>query len=79
MSERREFEMSPAQLERLLKASEPVLYMVFGGMEPRSPQENANAAWAELGRELGFEHMSVRPVYGKGDRYFTAIPIEPNP
>jgi hypothetical protein len=68
---RKEYEMTQAQLDKILEASKPVPYMVFGGMEPRSPQENANDAWKALGTELGFDHMTVRPN-GKGDRFFTA-------
>jgi hypothetical protein len=68
---RKEYEMTQAQLDAILDACKPVPYMVFGGMEPRSPQESANAAWAALGEELGFDHMTVRPN-GKGDRFFTA-------
>ena len=68
---RKEYEMTQAQLDRILDACKPVPYMVFGGVEPRSPQENANDAWRALGEEIGFDHMSVRPN-GKGDRFFTA-------
>ena len=68
---RKEYEMTQAQLDKLLEACKPVPYMVFGGMEPMSPQENANRAWAALGEEMGFDHMTVQPN-GKGDRFFTA-------
>jgi hypothetical protein len=68
---RKEYEMTQAQLDAILNACKPVPYMVFGGHEPRSPQENANDAWAALGKELGFDHMTVRPN-GKGDRFFSA-------
>jgi hypothetical protein len=71
MTMRKEYEMTQAQLDAILAACKPVPYMVFGGMEPRSPQENANDAWKALGNELGFDHMTVRPN-GKGDRFFTA-------
>lgn len=71
MTERRNFEMSQEQLEKLLDACKPVPYMVFGGMAPRSPQENANSAWKALGEELGFDHMTVRP--NGGDRFFSAV------
>lgn len=70
---RKQFEMTQEDLDRILDACKPVPYMVFGGMPPRSPQENANAAWAELGSRLGFEHMTVQPS-SKGDRFFTAEP-----
>ena len=69
---RKEFEMTDEQHKKLLDACKPVPYMVFGGIEPRSPQENANDAWRELGRELGFDAMTVRPVAGKDTKFFTA-------
>lgn len=71
----REYEMTQADLDELLDASKPVLYIVVGGRELRSPQENANDAWERLGRRMGFDFMSVEPVLGKGRRFFTAEPI----
>jgi hypothetical protein len=71
--ERKEYEMTEADLAKILEACKPVPYMVFGGMPPRSPQESVNAAWAELGRRLGFDHMTVAPT-GRGDRFFSAVP-----
>jgi hypothetical protein len=70
---RKEYEMTAEQEAKLLEACKPVPYMVIGGMEPRSPQENANDAWCALGRELGFDGMSVEPS-SKGQRFFTAVP-----
>ena len=69
---RKQYEMTDWQLAQLLDACKPVPYMIIGGVEPRSPQENANAAWKRLGEELGFNHMSVQPVAGKGMKFFTA-------
>ena len=68
---RKELLLNDEQYERLLNASKPVPYMIIGGIEPRSPQENANDAWRALGQELGFDYMSVRPVAGE-PRKFTA-------
>ncbi len=75
MSERREYEMSEDDLKAILEASKPVPYMVFGGMEPRSPQQNANAAWRELADRLGFQWETVMPSKG-GQRFFSAVPEE---
>ena len=69
---RKEYEMSQEQLQGLLDASKPVPYMIVGSSLPRTPQENSNAAWATLGREMGFDHMTVQPVDGKGILFFTA-------
>jgi hypothetical protein len=73
---RQEYEMSEQDLDQLLEACKPVRYMVAGGMEPRSPQQNANDAWASLGRKMGFQHMTVQPISGKDNRFFTAISNE---
>ena len=63
--------MSQEDLNTILEASKPVPYMVFGGIEPTSPQENANRAWQALGEKMGFKHMTVQPT-GQGNRYFSA-------
>lgn len=70
---RRDYEMTETQLAKLLEACKPVPYFAIGGSygSPRSPQENANAAWEALGMEMGFQHMTVKPS-SKGDRFFTA-------
>lgn len=74
MSERKEFEMTEAQEAALLASCQPEPYIVMGGIPPRSVQERANDAWRALGDELGFQHMTVKPVAGKGQRFFTAMP-----
>ena len=40
----------------------------------KSPQEKANNAWAALGKKMGFDHMTVQPISGKGERFFIAEP-----
>lgn len=55
------FVMSKEQLNKILEASKPVRYMIFNGMEPRSPQENANDCWKELGDEMGFVWDTAEP------------------
>lgn len=69
---RKEFKMTDDQLKKLMDACKPVPYMVFGGIAPRSPQENANDAWEALGKELGFDYNTVEPSVGKGSKFFTA-------
>ena len=69
------FEMSEAQLKQILEACKSVSVIMLQCGTPRSPQENANTAWASLGREMGFHHMTVRPASGKGERFFYAEPI----
>lgn len=72
---KRDYEMTEAQLAKLLEACKSVPYMVFGGMEPRSPQQNANDAWASLGGEMGFKWDTVEPT-NRGNRFFRAEPLE---
>ena len=73
---RKTFRMSEGQYEKLMDAmkSGPLIMLQCGpGM---SPQERANAAWASLGKEMGFDPMSVRPTPYEGSNLeFTAIPV----
>lgn len=72
MTERKEFMLTDEQYNKLLDACKPVTYMVIGGIQPKSPQENANDAWKSLGKEMGFDGMTVLPST-KGEKFFTAI------
>ena len=72
---RTEYEMTEDDLKQILDACRPVPMIMVGNYLPSSPQENANRAWAALGRKMGFDHMTVRPAQ-RGDRFFTAIPSE---
>ena len=76
MYPRANYEMTQAQCDALLAAMKPVAYMVIGGRPPRSQQENANDAWAALGAQMGFDHMTVQPIHGKGMLFFSAVPSE---
>jgi hypothetical protein len=74
MTQRKQFFLTPEQIGNLIEASKPVPYLVMG-VEPTSPQENANAAWSILGEEMGFDVSTVRPVRGKKwQSVFTAVP-----
>jgi len=76
MYPRTEYEMSTEDLSILLNACKPVVAIKVGNYVPSGPQENANRAWALLGKKMGFDPMTVRPVDGKGQRFFTAVPSE---
>lgn len=67
----KEYEMTEEELNEILDACKPVRYMIVGNYVPSSPQENANRAWAELGRKRGFDYLSVKPS-PKGNRFFLA-------
>ena len=70
---RKRFEMTQEQLEKLLDACKPTPVMFLSGGVPmgRSVQENANDAWAAIGSEMGFQHMTVQPA-GGDMKVFTA-------
>jgi len=77
----KEFELSDEDLAVLLDASKPTPAMWLSGGEPMcgTPQENANRAWNNLGEKLGFKPMTVRPVSGKDQKFFTAELVEESP
>ena len=78
MYPRTEYEMSEKDLEEILSACKPTP-VIFGngGMSlGGNQQDNANFAWAELGKKMGFDSMTVKPIQGKGNRFFTAVPFE---
>ena len=72
---RKRFTMTKEQRGGLLDACQPVPYMIVGGLAPRSPQENAESAWCVLGREMGFDGMTVQPD-GSDQLNFTAEAVE---
>lgn len=77
---RQTFEMSEEQLATLLDACKPTPVMFLSGGEPihNTPQQNANAAWKSLGEQMGFKSATVQPISGKGDRFFSAYPVDPD-
>jgi predicted TIM-barrel fold metal-dependent hydrolase len=67
------YEMTQQDLDELLEACKPVPMIMLQCGTPRSPKQNANDAWARLGKHMGFDPMTVRPT-GQGDRFFSATP-----
>jgi hypothetical protein len=69
--------MTADDLATLLDAmrSIPMIMIQLGPV--RSVRENANAAWAKLGKKMGFDPMTVQPT-GKGDRFFSAEATDGN-
>lgn len=74
---RTNYEMTEQDLEVLLDACKPTICIKIGNYEGSSTQENANRAWRALGEKMGFDYETVEPIQGKGTRFFTAIPTEP--
>ena len=74
---RQEYEMTEEDHEKIVKASQPVMAIALQCGPLRSPQENANAAWRELGERMGFKYMTVKPS-DRGVRFFTAEASDDN-
>ena len=72
----KDFEMTQEQFDELKNACKPTPVMYFSGGQPMftTPEENANYAWEKLGKELGFQPITVR-ANGKGVRFFSAEPV----
>ncbi len=68
----KEFEMTDEDFADIMAACKPVPMIALQCGTPSSPQERANAAWSILGKKMGFDHMTVRPVKNKGQKFFTA-------
>lgn len=71
------YKMTEEQLETILKACKPtpIMYISGGQRIGGTPQENANSAWAKLGREMGFQFMTVEQLQGGTPRQFMAEPV----
>jgi len=78
MNPRVEYEMTQEDLNEILEACKPVPCIMVGSYIPSSPQENANRAWEQLGKKMGFDYLTVRPS-NRGQRFFTAVPSETEP
>ncbi len=70
----KQFEMTKDQHDKLMDACKSVPMIALQCGPTPSPQERANAAWKSLGDELGFDHMTVRPVTGRPETAFMAEP-----
>lgn len=73
----KEYMMTEDEYSELMVACQPVPYMVFGGVGPSSPQENANRVWQRLGHKYGFDWSSVKPSkrHDATQRSFIANPV----
>lgn len=73
----KEYEMTEADLQKIVNACKPVPLIMLQCGTPPSQQERANAAWAELGDRMGFKSTTVRPSRGTlHPRFFWAVPKE---
>lgn len=70
-----EYKMSEEDLQRILDACKPTPCIMLQCGMPRSPQKNANAAWAALGKKMGFKPSTVEPIPEKSDHFFLAEPL----
>jgi|HubBroStandDraft_6_1064221.scaffolds.fasta_scaffold163192_3 hypothetical protein len=74
---KRQYRLTDEELQSIMDASKPVPYMVIGGVEPSSPQENANRAWQAVAAKHGFEWDTAEDA-GTGDAHdLLAEPVKP--
>jgi len=69
---RQEFTMTQGDFDKIMDACKPVTMIALQCGTPRSPLENANAAWKRLGKQMGFDGMTVQPIPGRSQLAFTA-------
>lgn len=64
-------------MESLLNACKPAAPVIkIGSYIKNTPQEKANRAWKSLGKKMGFDSSTVRPIPEKDDKFFSAVPSE---
>ena len=75
---RKTFTMTEEQKDTLLAAMKPTPVMYLSGGTPMGPsqQDNANAAWRKLGKEMGFDGMTVEAIPNECDLHFTAEVVD---
>lgn len=76
MYPRTNYEMAEKDLKEFLDACEPMPSIITKGYTLPILQENANRIWQKLGKKMGFDAATIRPINGKGYRFFSAIPTE---
>ena len=69
-----EFVLTDEEYERVMEASRPVPYLVIGGVEPMSPQENANRVWRAIYQDRGLDWKTVARG-SSGPRSFRAVSL----
>lgn len=75
MNPQTNYEMAQEDLDKILEVCKPTPCIMIGGSTGPGLQENANNAWAALGKKMGFDSMTVRPS-SKGNRFFSAVPTD---
>ena len=69
------YRMTDDELNMLMNASKPVPYLVFGGIEPRSPRDNAMDVWRTVAARVGCDVDSIEPAETGDNHEFNARPL----
>jgi len=77
MTDRVEYTMTQEDCDTLLEAMKPTPMIMLQCGTPPSQQERANIAWAVLGKKMGFDPTTPRPIQGRSMLHFTAVPEGP--
>lgn len=68
------YRLTDEELNELLEASKPAPYMVFGGVEPRSPRQKAMDVWRKVATRVGCDVGSIESAGTGDDHDFKAQP-----
>lgn len=60
MSEWKKFSLTDEEYAEILAASQPVPYLVMGGVEPISPYERAMVIWRRIAEREGVDVDSIK-------------------
>ena len=75
-SKRVNYQMTEEDKRDMIDACKGMPLMELGGYPVQSPSQRAREAWKLLGEKMGFDYKTVKPRIGKGERFFTAIPLK---
>ena len=71
----KQYRMTDEEHSRLLEASKPTRYMVFGGQPPRSPTDKALDVWRSIAERVGCRFGSIGPGSTGDDKDFEGEPL----
>ncbi len=69
---RKEFKLTERQKMDLLDACKPTCFIIERGLPPISREKGIMLVWEEIGKEVGFNHETVKSVRNKSNDFFTA-------
>ena len=75
MQRHQQYRLTDEELDEIMEASKPVLYMVVGGVGPRSPQEKVMDVWRKIAVRVNCDVESIGPADSGDYHDFKAEPL----